>query len=229
MIIVGLVIIILGGLWLVTSRDSNIVVDTNKDNASSTVDNIEPSLPADGRYNLNSLDSLVSWRGTKTLIKGYEDTGTLKIKEGTFTIENGVVTAGTIAFDMNSIEASATTNTVAGVGNLTKHLKSADFLEVDKFPVSSFVLTTAEPVGGSAGGTFIFMGNLTIKGATNEVQFPIHFGKDNNRLVLVGEFELDRTKWGIKYGSGQFFQDLGDKIISDQVEIKFQAVADKAL
>jgi hypothetical protein len=38
-------------------------------------------------------------------------------------------------------------------------------------------------------------------------------------------FEIDRTEWDIKYGSGKFFKDLGDKVINDNFQISFDLKA----
>jgi len=40
--------------------------------------------------------------------------------------------------------------------------------------------------------------------------------------------KLDRTKWDIKYNSGKFFKNLGDKLIYDDFEIEVEVVAEKA-
>jgi polyisoprenoid-binding protein YceI len=57
--------------------------------------------------------------------------------------------------------------------------------------------------------------DLTIKGKTNPVTFDITVNKHNTST----KFKVDRTKYDIKYGSGSFFDNLGDKAISDNFEL----------
>jgi len=42
---------------------------------------------------------------------------------------------------------------------------------------------------------------------------------------IKGKFMLDRTKHNITYGSGSFFDDLGDRVINDEVKIGFEFTA----
>ena len=224
--VVIVVIIVLGIIWFISKASSSR--PAGEETATTTPEALEPSLMADGEYILDPVATTVNWKGTKTFIEGYKDTGTLKIKAGSFAVLDGVITAGTIDFDTASIAAAATSNTGLGIGDLTKHLKSADFLNVAKYPTASFALTKAEPVGGSNGGMFIFTGDLTIKDITKEFQFPVSFSENaEGQAVVTGEFTIDRTDWDIRYGSGKFFQNLGDKTIADEVEVKFEAVAEK--
>src|SRR5579863_1651945 len=50
------------------------------------------------------------------------------------------------------------------------HLKSADFLEVEKFPKITFVSTKVTPAGE---GEWKVAGNLTIRGVTKEVTLTV--------------------------------------------------------
>jgi hypothetical protein len=68
-------------------------------------------------------------------------------------------------------------------------------------------------------------GNLTIKGKTNEISFPAKMSMANGTVKANGTAKIDRTKWDIRYGSGQFFDGLGDKMIYDEFEITFDIVA----
>ena len=55
--------------------------------------------------------------------------------------------------------------------DLTKHLKTADFFDVAKFPEATFV-STAIKAGGENGATHTVTGNLTMHGVTKAVTFP---------------------------------------------------------
>jgi polyisoprenoid-binding protein YceI len=224
--IILIIIIAFGVVWFM-SREAKNEINTDSDNSPVNEDMVA-SQPADGRYRLNNEAANISWRGSKTLIAGYEDTGTIDIESGHLIVENGIVTEGNIIFDMTSIKASATSNKVAGVGDLTTHLRSQDFFDVNLYPKATFSLTLVEPVGGSNGGTFIFIGDLVLKDIAKEIQFPVTFGENIvGQNIVRGEFEIDRTDWGIHYGSGQFFQNLGDRVIADEVGIIFEVIIEK--
>ncbi|MNL81038.1 YceI-like domain protein [compost metagenome] len=65
-------------------------------------------------------------------------------------------------------------------------------------------------------------------GQTQPIEFPATVKVDKG--VLTGEalVKIDRTKWGLKYGSGSFFKELaGDKIIADEFELNLNLVAKK--
>ncbi len=222
--IVVLIIIVLGGIWLMSKNTSTTGLDT--ENASSTEENLTKGVPADGTYDLSTADSKVEWIGTKTLITDYKDVGTIDLQSGSFAVVNGQVASGTIVFNMKTITGTETSNKEAPVSSLSKHLQSADFFDVAKYPTATFSVTGAEAVGGTD-GAFMLTGSLDLKGIKNEIQFPVEFSKlADGRTMVAGSFKIDRTKWGLKYGSGQFFKDLGDKVIGDEVDVRFEAVAE---
>ena len=97
--------------------------------------------------------------------------------------------------------------------NLEGHLKSDDFFSVSNFPTSKIVITE---VSKSSNDNYNISAKLTIKGITQNINF-IAKVKDNN---LSATITLDRTKFNVKYGSGSFFENLGDNMIYDDFEIK---------
>ena len=100
-------------------------------------------------------------------------------------------------------------------------MKSPDFFDAAKYPEAKFVMKSG---GGGGGQSYLITGDLTIKGVTNTVEFPVNVDEANGVATLTGAVSLDRTLWGIKYGSGKFFPDLGDKVISDTFTLEFRAV-----
>ena len=70
-------------------------------------------------------------------------------------------------------------------------------------------------------GTYTVIGDLTVKEISNEITLIVYVGEKNDKVEIEGEIEIDRTKWGITYGSGSFIKDLGDKAIKDEVKIAF--------
>jgi polyisoprenoid-binding protein YceI len=99
---------------------------------------------------------------------------------------------------------------------LVGHLKSEDFFAVDKFPKANFEITSLNDK--------LVVGVLTIKGISHEISFPAEVAVNGSKVNANGTATIDRTKWNIQYGSGQFFSNLGDNMISDEFEIRFELV-----
>lgn len=70
-------------------------------------------------------------------------------------------------------------------------------------------------------------GELTMIGKTQEVEFPATVKWEDNKVVGTAQMKIDRTKWNLKYGSGKFFKNLGDKLINDEIELNLNLVATK--
>jgi polyisoprenoid-binding protein YceI len=106
---------------------------------------------------------------------------------------------------------------------LTGHLSSPDFFDVAKFPEAVFTIT--KPVDLTKAVTEVH-GSLTIKGISKPLMFKAVVKKDGNTFVFnANSIVVDRTVYNIKYGSGTFFSDLGDKVIYDQFTLKLKLVA----
>lgn len=202
------------------SRDQRVVGDPILSSVPTESDDVELTLK-DGRYALVVASSSMEWEGTKTLIVNYKDQGTVALASGSATVENGKVTKGTVVVDMTSIK-TLKTGKGSGEDQQEKHLKSADFFDVATYPTSVFVFESITPA--SASGQFAVSGTLAIKGIVKPVQFPAMLSADGDTLTMKATVVLDRTVWGIKYASGKFFKELGDKVIGDEFTVTFTAV-----
>lgn len=176
-------------------------------------------------YTINPKKSTIFWTGKK--VTG-EHTGTLSLKGGTVTVENGVPVAATFDIDMNSIvctdlEDEGTNKKLVG------HLKSDDFFGVKAHPTGKFVATSFTPIEGAEGRepNYKIAGTLTLKGISHEIEFESFIAMKGSGMVSNGSAEFDRSKYDIRYGSGSFFDDLGDKTIYDDVALTFVLSAKK--
>jgi len=117
---------------------------------------------------------------------------------------------------MNSLSCS---DLKAGEGKekLEGHLKSADFFGTDKYATSTLVFKTVASKGNNV---YTVTADLTIKDKTNPVTFDLTV-KGNTASAAL---KVDRTKYDIKYGSGSFFDNLGDKAIDNEFELKVALV-----
>jgi polyisoprenoid-binding protein YceI len=113
-------------------------------------------------------------------------------------------------------------------GKLEGHLKSDDFFSVEKNTKSVLTIKKVEAIKGSkTAENFNVTADLTIKGITNEVSFPAIIIVKGNTVTANADFNIDRTKWDIKYGSKSFFEGIGDKAIDNDFNIKVRVVAGK--
>ncbi len=88
---------------------------------------------------------------------------------------------------------------------LTGHLKNPDFFDVRKYPKAVFKSTA---VTMSGDGKAVITGKLEMLGKTEEVKIPVTVQHTEEMLKMVGNFKLDRFKWGMTYGEGQINQEV---------------------
>jgi polyisoprenoid-binding protein YceI len=157
---------------------------------------------------VNVEKSKISWVGKK--VTG-EHSGTINFKEGTVILKKGKLAGGSFTVNMTSIEV---TDLKAGQGKekLEGHLKADDFFGTAKFATASLEFKT---IAAKSNGIYTITADLTIKGITNSVTFDMNV----TDTTATTSFKVDRTKYDIKYGSGSFFDNLGDKTISDEFDL----------
>ena len=157
---------------------------------------------------VDATKSNITWVGKK--VTGSHE-GTVKLQEGTLTFKGAKLTGGNFIVNMASIEV---TDLKAGQGKekLEGHLKADDFFGTEKFPTGNLVFTK---VAAKQNGVYTITADLTLKGITH----PITFNMSVNGSKATAALIIDRTKYDIKYGSGSFFDGLGDKTIYDNFDL----------
>lgn len=184
-------------------------------------------------YNVDAATSIVKWTGTH---KGGLNPrfGVVKT-EGTVAVENNVVTGGKFTLDLNSLttdEASVDPATSGGKKStdLDGHLKSADFFDVEKYPTSTFEITSVAAFDAAKdqsvleGATNVISGNLTIKDKTVNVTFPAKVTVTEGEVSLESKFTINRQDWGLTYGTEG---DAKDWMISQEINIELNVQAKK--
>jgi len=151
-----------------------------------------------------------------------EHKGYVYVSKGELLIEKDSLVGGKAEIDMNSIEYGDKENKNTPV----KHLKSPDYFDVEKFPISTFVITEVESVNVRS-NTIKITGNLTLKGITNPITIPAEIVVKDGIVKASGKVIIDRTQWGIRYRSGKFYDNLADNAVSDEIEIHMKIVAKK--
>lgn len=160
---------------------------------------------------VNAAESTIEWTGAKVTGK---HTGTINITEGTLSLIDGTLTGGALTIDMTSIAVTDLQGKMAG--KLTGHLQSDDFFGVATFPTAHLVITNVV----NDGDKYAITGDLTIKGKTAPVTFDAMLADGKATATIV----VDRTIYDVKYGSGKFFDNLGDKMISDNFDLAVSLV-----
>lgn len=159
--------------------------------------------------------STVEWTGKK--ITGAAHTGNIQLKEGFLNLtEEGRLTGGEFVMDMNTIVVTDLTGDYKT--KLENHLNDDDFFGVNIYPTSKLVITNVDHKEGSQ---YKVTGDLSIKGKTEPVTFDMELNEGTANAQVI----IDRTKFGIRYGSGSFFSNLGDNTINNNfvldVNLKF--------
>jgi polyisoprenoid-binding protein YceI len=185
--------------------------------------NVSPVLAESAKSLPLALDqSVVKWTGGKKLVDDKHH-GTLKLKSGEIQLAGTELRGGKFDIDMASLE-NQDIESEKNRNKLVNHLKSDDFFDVAKFPVSTFKITKVVPTQ-KEGATHLITGDLTIKGVTHPVTFPATVTIEKDAARAKAKFPVDRTKWNVRYGSGKFFKGLGDKVIKDEFEVDLDLVA----
>lgn len=138
---------------------------------------------------------------------GFKATSRLMDADGKFSRLTGEVTLdpkdpATAMITLTIESASIDT----GIGMRDKHLRSADFLDVARFPTMTFESQRVEVVGRRATVT----GQLTLHGVTREIVVPVDVRLSESALVATGEFQLNRRDYGINYSS--FLNPIGNAV-----------------
>lgn len=152
--------------------------------------------------------SKIKWVGKK--VTG-EHSGTISFKDGALTYSAKKLSGGRFNVDMGSI---VVTDLKAGEGKekLEGHLKADDFFGTEKYPTANLIF---RKVTEKSAGVYTVLADLKIKEKTNEVTFDLTV-KGN---TATAKLTVDRTRYDIKYGSGSFFDNLGDKAIADDFDL----------
>jgi polyisoprenoid-binding protein YceI len=174
-----------------------------------------------------NLHSMEKWIADKTRTKlewlgekvAGQHSGTINLHTGWIAWDGDKITGGEFLIDMASIQDADKSQKLEG------HLKSDDFFGVEKYPVSKLVITGSTSF---AKGTGVVNGNLTIKDITHPVEFKASLQKSDDGLWYFANIVVDRSKYNVRYGSGSFFDNLGDKIIYDEFKLKVNLLVKKA-
>jgi polyisoprenoid-binding protein YceI len=172
-------------------------------------------------FAVDTAQSRVFWEGSEGLAMiRLTHTGYFKLRGGALSVQNGAPLGGKIDIDLASVIDTDIQKPNKKL-DLENHLKSADFFEVEKFPVAAFEITGSEKM---AGDSVRVTGNLNMKGVSKSVSFPAKLSIAGGVLNAGAKFLINRKDWGIHFMSENSF---GDEMIRHEVGIQLQIVAHK--
>ena len=177
-------------------------------------------------YKLQPQLSTLGWEG-KAVTHGHN--GTMNFSSGDLIVKGNSIVGGTVTVDMKSMKATDIKD-AESQGKFVGHMSSDDFFGAEKFPTSTFKIVSVTPIKGAAqtGDNATITGDMTIKGVTQRLSFPAKVGVKDGVAAATGKLTIDRTKFGLKYGSKSFFESIGDKAIYDNFDLTFNVIAKKA-
>ena len=163
---------------------------------------------AQEKLSANTEKTKLEWLGEK--VTG-QHTGTIMLQSGWIKWKDNKINSGEFIIDMTTLKDSESNQKLEG------HLKSDDFFGVVKFPTAKLTITGSTPFDKGSGTV---QANLTIKGVSNPLEFKTTMQKSDEGVRFFANIVVDRTKYNVRYGSGSFFDNLGDKTIFDEFKLK---------
>jgi len=179
-------------------------------NSNKTAETNDVAMAAvDATYNIKQDQSSLVWTGREVSTSSHY--GTINFTSGQFEIADGLISQGEFFVDMTSITVQDLTG--GSKDRLEGHLRSDDFFSVESFPTAHLYISSSEVISN---GKWMVNGFLTIKDISHPVLFEMANTEDGWNASLV----FDRSKYNVKFRSGTFFENLGDKLIYDDIELK---------
>jgi polyisoprenoid-binding protein YceI len=175
------------------------------------------TVPTTTTFKVDAAKSSFKWTGKKLAGTHW---GYVKFTDGSLQIQKGALVGGAFNVDMNTIDCQDTQGEWGQ--KLVGHLKSDDFFNAEKFPKSTLFIKSVTAKGANQ---YDVVADLTIKGVTKDVKFTATVTITGGTVTATANFNIDRTEYGIRYGSGSFFDNLGDKAIDNNFNVEVNIVA----
>jgi polyisoprenoid-binding protein YceI len=196
------------------------------DNASNTTEAGDVAAATGATLSVDAAASSVNWEGAKMTETVH--TGAISLTEGSLSVKDGKLEAGSFTLDMNSITSTDLTDT-AMANKLIGHLKSADFFLTDSFPTAKFEITGV--AAATSPDSAQISGNLTIKGVTNGISFPAKVAVSDSTADASARITINRNDWGITWGGSKTDKSIMDmlknNLIKDEISLNVNLKAKK--
>jgi polyisoprenoid-binding protein YceI len=172
----------------------------------------------DGSWKIDPATSVIRWTG-RNLFNHHE--GTVRLSGGSMDIAGGRLRQAVFTIDLRSIACSDLTDPGYNAV-LLRHLADRDFFETSRFPEAVFKTDQGEAIAGATPGTpnYRIGGTFTLRGVTQPLSIPAVIAlNDDGQLTAQAQIEIDRTQWGVNYGSGRIFAWLGKHVVNDAIAL----------
>ena len=173
----------------------------------------------DGLYEVDSAASRLEWMGRNLNGRHY---GTILVSGGEVDVKNCLPAGGSITLDMGSI-ANLDRKDEGYSRMLVSHLKSDDFFDVVNYPSAVYAIKGSEllPETSSSSLVYLVKGSLELKGVQKDLPLSAEVvPQPDGQLKARVLCDLDRTQWGVLYGSGRFFEKLGMHLVNEIVTVE---------
>jgi polyisoprenoid-binding protein YceI len=214
--------VMIAGLFVMASCNTS-----NNQRAAEISEKLQPGEKPENAVvmSIDPVNSSVAWEGSN--LRGSHN-GTIDLAAGEMYIIDNQLVGGNIVMDMSRIVVLDIENPAMNE-RLTNHLKSDDFFSVETYPEALFQMANIRQIEDAAPGepNYLISGNMTIKGITHGVSFPAFVEITDDMLRANADFDLDRSQWDVRFGSGKFFENLGDRIINDNFNLKLDITASR--
>ena len=169
-------------------------------------------------FTLNPDNTILRWTAEKVTGAHW---GYVKVESGSVMVKGKKILTGKCIVDMSTIMVMDMKDSPYRE-KLENHLRSSDFFDTENHSKVSLIIIDASHKGNSVQ----IAGELTIKGITHSVEFPAVVKFSDNGATAKGQIKIDRTLYDIKYRSGKYYPDIGDKMIYDVFKLDFEVDAD---
>ena len=177
----------------------------------------------DATYSIDIESSIIEWIGRNPNTKHY---GTIGLSNGEITVRDGQI-SGNFEIDMRSIKnINLEGDELQPV--LVNHLMSDDFFFIKIFPTAKFTITSAKQIkeAVSSEPNFEIHGILELRSMKKDIHFYANASDEQGGEVKIeAHFDIDRTRWGVIYGSTRFFEHLGMHLVFDFISVQLRLVA----
>lgn len=162
------------------------------------------------RLSADLAQSNIRWYGEE--LTGKTHFGDLSFKVAQIELQDGVITGGIFIVDMMSLSVEDLSG--PGKTKLEGHLRSDDFFSVERNPEAKLKINQKAKLESNEQKLH---GELEIKGIQHPIDFTMTLGDNNSALA---QLSFDRSKYNIRFRSGSFFENLGDKLIIDDIRME---------
>lgn len=162
---------------------------------------------------INLDESYVWYKGSKIVGDSHE--GKIPFQNGSFKINDGKLIGGKFSIDLNRLDNDDLEGKPKE--NFIKHMKSADFFNVEEFPTANFKILSVD--GNNVTGV------LTIKNVSKNITIPATYSVNGNKVNFESAFNIDRTDFNMKWNEEGAAGVAKDRIIKNIIELSVKAMS----